>query len=399
MAGAAALLVAAGCADPGHPIPARPDLAALDLGPFASEPQTAPRNDNPDYGRVLESIRMGEAVIDPVEADATLRFGLGTIASVPIPVPEKAGFLAQPVRAVLKRHGMLAGFSVGGMDQQMDSTVAVGRARLLTVLLLRFPDQGAAERAAADIDAVDKAVSPDNVAVPIPEHTGAQSHWRPAVPTLAATMADGPFVISVLAGATSPDLATLTGLARAAFTAQVARLRGFTPTPEAQLATLPLDAEGLLGRVLPEAPGVWPAPTVLARAGDENAGWRSSFQVSGVVYGPRAAHRVSRKDSTDIRMALNGSHAVRRYPDAVTARKDYTESAAEEATDPELRAAPPPAGLPDVICYEGQIAVVNSLKFGCRLLAGRYGAILYGRSLRLVHQKAAAQYALLLRDE
>ncbi|MEV0246745.1 hypothetical protein AB0H76_09175 [Nocardia sp. NPDC050712] len=398
----AVLFLATGCAAAGHPIPEQPDLARMDTGPFGVDPLRAPRNDSEANGRVLESVRMGEAVIDPIEAEPALTFGLGTAASVPIPTPGQAGFLAQPVRAVLEKHGMLAGFSVGGMDADVAANVAVGRARLLTVMLLRFPDAAAAQRAAADIDAVDAAVSPDNVAVRLPEHAGAFAHWRPTVPTLAATLADGPFVISLLAGHTAPDLNVLTALARAAFTAQTARLREFTPTPRDKLATLPLDEAGFLARVLPDVPGVWPVPRVISDRGDENAGWRTVFRTSGIVYGPRATHRYgpwekSSKTGT-MQLARSGTNELVRYAGAVNARAGFVETA-YEVNDPGLRPAPTPVGVPDVRCVESLTKIKNANRFACRVLFGRYNAIVFARTLKLAHQKIAAQYVLLVRSE
>ncbi|WP_141810189.1 DUF7373 family lipoprotein [Nocardia bhagyanarayanae] len=398
----AVLAVLGGCTVAGKPVAVQTDPAKLDVGPYRAEPATAPSNDNEAYGRVLESVRMGEAVIDPIEADASLTFGLGATASVPIPTPAKAGFLAQPVRAVLERHGMLAGFSVGGMDRELSADVAVGRARLLTVMLLRFPDDESARRAAADIDAVDFAVSTENVAVPVPDHAGAHAHWRPAVPTLAATLAHGPFVVSVLAGHTAPDLAALTALARAAFTAQIARLRDFEPTPRDRFAALPFDRDEMLARVLPEAPGVWPYPAVIVDRNDQNAGWRTHFKVSGVVYGPRAAHRWGSwekdADADGTLLAINGAHYLVRHPNVAVARRAFDETASD-ATDPGHRAAPAPFGLPDSRCVESLSGPRYGLRFACRVLYRAYEGIVYGRTVKDAQQKAAAQYVLLVRSE
>ncbi|GAB2631765.1 DUF7373 family lipoprotein [Nocardia goodfellowii] len=401
-------MVASGCAVEGKPIAAQPDPATLDVGPFGVDgPLAEPRNDSEAHGRVLESIRMGEAVVDPFDVDPALTFGLGSVASVPIPTPAKAGFLAAPVRAVLERHGMLAGFSVGGTDQEISAQVAVGRAKLLTVMLLRFPDAEAARKTAGEIDAVDTAVSPENVAVRLAEHPGAYAHWRPTVPTLAATISEGPFVISVLAGHTAPDLAVLSGLASAAFTAQLTRVREFVPTPSDKFAQLPLDRDGMLARLLPEAPGLWPVPTVIAVRNDENAGWRTGFIVAGVVYGPRAAGRYGswekvydeEEDDGGMLLAVNGGHVLVKHSDAAEAREAFVETVSE-LNEQGQRAAPPPTGLPDGRCTESLASAgKNALRYACRVLYRQYEAITYGRTLREAQQKIAAQYALLVRSE
>ncbi|WP_280379873.1 DUF7373 family lipoprotein [Nocardia wallacei] len=398
----AVLLFATGCTVAGSPTRMTPDRAAIDIGPYGVTPLAPPAGYDEKYGRVLESVRMGEAVIDPVQVDPALTYGLGAAASVPIPTPAKAGFLAQPVRAVLERRGMLAGFSVGGMDTGIPSQVAVGRARLLTVLLLRFPDDAAARSAATEIDAVDAAVSPENVAVPIPEHPEAHGHWRPTAPTLAATTAQGSFVISVLAGERTTDLEALRRLAGTAFTAQRARLAEFRPTPPDRFATLPLDTDGMLARLLPEAPGVWPWPTVITRRNDPNAGWLTGFTATGIVLGPRAAHRWGSwqrpTEGVGMILAINGQHTLLRLPDAVTARREY-EGSADELTEPGQRQAPAPAGIPDTRCVESLTGLQFGPRFACRTLYGRYEAVVYARTLADAQHKISAQYLLLARTE
>ncbi|BEK89522.1 DUF7373 family lipoprotein [Nocardia seriolae] len=396
-----AALLLTGCSVPGHPRPAPPDLTALDLGPYSSDPPAAAPVGTEADGRVLESVRMGEAVIDPIEADPTLKYGLGNAASVPIPAAQKAVYLSEPVRAVLAEYGMLAGFSVGGMDSELNPSVAVGHARLLNVMLLRFPDAAAAERAAARIDAVDAAVSTENVPVSIPDHPGAHAHWRPGVPTLAATRAQDAYVITVLAGYPATDLAALTGMARNALTAQVTRLHGFQPTPVGAFAALPLDTDGMLARMLPEAPGVWPRPTVLAPIADKNAGWRARLLPSGVVYGPRASHRWGswkKDDSTgDAVIALRGTNLLVRFPTPVAAREEFL-ATADEVSGDGMRAASPPAGIPDARCMESVEHGPYEVRFACRALYGVYDVQVFSRTLVDAQRRIAAQYALLVRS-
>ncbi|MBB5916581.1 hypothetical protein BJY24_005493 [Nocardia transvalensis] len=402
IAAALALLLVPGCTVAGSPVRSGPDPAAVDIGPYRAELLAPPRDGTDAEGRVLESVRMGEAVIDPLEADPALKFGLGAVASVPVPTPAKAAFLARPVQAVLERHGMLAGFSVGGMDTEIAADLAVGRARLLTVLLLRFPDPAAARSAAAEIDAVDAAVSPENVPAQIPGHPGAHAHWRPSTPTLAATTAEDSYVISVLAGERTTDLDGLGRLAAAAFTAQTARLRDFRPTPPDRFGTLPLDTDGMLARLLPEAPGVWPRPQVVVSRSDANAGWQPRYVVTGVVYGPRASHRYGSWEKSaepgNMVIALNGLSTLVRLPDAAAARREYDESVGE-LTEPGQREVAAPAGIPDSRCMESLSGFVSVPRFACRVLYGAHEGLAFARTLDDAHHKIAAQYLLLARSE
>jgi hypothetical protein len=295
---------------------------------------------------------------------------------------------------------MLAGFTVGGADKEQIGAPVIGRSRLLTIVLLRFPDAAAATQAAREMDAADAAVSSENVSVTIPNLPSASAHWRPTVPTLAATIAQESFVISVLAGHTTPDLAALTGLARQVFEAQSNRLRDFPATPRDKLATLPLDNDGMLARLLAEVPGRWPYPTVTTTSYDQNAGWNANLNVTGIVFGPRAAYlHGPREQRTSVeRYAVNGWNELGRYPDATAARRRFTDTQWEQ--DPELRAAPAPDGVPDVRCIE-QLDVPSQfpLRFTCQLMSGRYVALIRGRDLKSTHQQVAAQLGLLLNSE
>ncbi|MFG1798346.1 hypothetical protein [Nocardia sp. NPDC049149] len=388
-----ALACTAGCAVPGNPVPG-PDPSTLDVGPHSRNPLLAPAHGSEYYGRVLESVRIAEVMLTPVDVDPALRVPLSTRA-VPLPTAAKAAaLLANPVRPVLERHGMLAGFSVGASDTP--GKLAIGGGRLLQVLVLRFPDAAAAQRAAHEIDAVDAAVSPDNVAVSIPEHPTAHGHWRPTVPTVAATVARDAFVVSILAGHTSPDLGALTTLARKAFDLQLPLLRDFAPTPPDRFAELPLDRDGMLGRMVPEAPGRWPFPVVILGDLAENAGWGSLVQARGIVYGPRGAELFNGPTDESLELlSINRFDRLLRFADAAGARKYFAglRSPADRVK------VPAPAGLVDVDCSEKPTSEVSFTQFLCLLRHGRYVALVASRDYRDVQQRTAAQYALLVDSE
>lgn len=405
--GALAVIVATattGCAVAGHPQPEQPDLSGLDVGTYGVGPLAAPAEGSERYGRVIESVRMGEAVIDPAEVDPGLSYALGTVRASPLPTPVKTnGLLAAPARAVLQRYGMVAGFVVGGADRDVSSLPVVGSARMMTVLLLRLPDADAARQAAQEIDAIDAAVSPDNVGVDIDRHPSAHAHWRPAVPTMAATMADGPFVISLLIGHTATDRDAMAGLVADTFDAQLARLREFEPTPRDEIARLPLDRDGMLARMVPEKPGQWQYPAAISVSTVETAGWNSAVIPKGVVFGPRAAHlRIGRASDHGPAgqplelLGYNGANdSLGRFADAATARRDF-DAFADEAEMPGYGPIDAPRGIPDVRCVQYLSAGPQWPRYSCRLLYGRYQAFLRGRTIESTHQRVAAQYALLV---
>lgn len=398
----AVLALATGCTVHGRPTVQRPDLRSLDVGGYSLEPQHEPAVDDEKYGRVIESMRLGEMMADPTESDSALTFPLSGFRAVPLPTPAKAGaYLAAPVRSVLEKRGMLAGFAVGGTDKEVERTPVVGTARLVTVLLLRFPDSTAAQQAAEEIDSVDASVSPENLAVTIPEYPAAHGHWRPNVPTIAVSLAHESFVVTLLGAHTAADLTALTTLVRKAFDAQLPRLRGFAPTPREQLAALPLDRDAMLARMVPKAPERWPFPAVSYGTAQENAGWDNSPQASGVVYGTRASllFRGVGKPNPPELMAFNGLEALMRFPDVAAARTSFTNG--QDKGDKEgQRSMPGPTGVPDVTCAKRSDELTAApFVFTCTVLYGRYVAVLFGRELRDFQQRVAAQYGLLVHSE
>ncbi|WP_157110672.1 DUF7373 family lipoprotein [Nocardia anaemiae] len=390
-----------GCTISGQPTRERLDLRSL-VGGYSLQPLGAPSVASESYGRTLESVRMGEAAVDPLAVDPALTFGLNGFPAVPVPTPAIAvAFLAAPVRAVLEKRRMLAGFAIGASDRAADRVPAVGAARLLTVVLLRFPDADAARQAAEEIDAVDAAVSPENVAVTIPEYPAAHGHWRPNVPTIAASLAHESFVITLLAGHTAADLGALTGAARKVFDAQLPLLGEFAATSPVEFAGLPLDRDGMLSRMVPKAPGRWPYPAVTFGTRQQNAGWDSQIQASGVVYGPRATQlfRGTAKPGAPESIAFNGLDALVRFSNAAAARQSF-EKGKKADTEQGLRGIAGPAGVPDISCTQAAAASATyPFNLICRILYGRYVATIFGRQLTDFQQRAAAQYAVLANSE
>lgn len=385
---------ATGCTIPGSAVPAYPDPASMDSGAYSVEPLREPPGAE-KYGRVVESARLAEVMVDPAEIEATLAFTVNAYGVLPLPTAAKAGaLLGESAGAVLRREGMLAGCAVAGTDAAGGSP-AVGAARVVSVAVLRLPDADAAQRAARDMNAADRVAG--SVPVFIPGHAAAQAHWRPGVPTLSATVARDAYVISVLAGHTAADLTALSAVAQKAMTLQISRLTAFAPTPADRIASLPLDREGMIRRLVPGAPDRWPYPAVVVAPTVPTAVWDARIIASGVVYGSRAAAllqgvRSARRPIEAI--ALNTSNVLTRYSNAADARGAFGDAVRAAALNETAVTVPGPEGMPDVLCLDDPTNA--AIRYTCRLLVGRYVAVVNNRELATLRQRVVAQYGLLV---
>lgn len=389
------LALASACSTAGHPVTA-PDPAVLDVGPYSRIPLREPAHTSEYHGRIIESVRMAEVIVDPREVDPALVSKVRP-NSTPLPTPSKAAvLLADPVSAVLEKHGMLAGFAVLASDSE-DNVVRVGEDRMLQLIVLRFPDPLVALQAAQEIDAVDASVNSDNVAVDIPGYPTAHGHWRPTVPTVAATLAQDSFVVSIFALHTSLDIDALTSFAAEAFDAQLPLLREFAPTPADKFTELDLDPDGMLARMVPDAPGRWPFPVVISTDEGEHVGHEGMILERGIVYGPRGlqgemAGTIEQAES----LGLNRFDRLVRFADTAAAERHFAEMRkTSEARVP----IPVPTGLVDITCDASMDTSDQLRQFSCKLRHGRYIALIFSRDYRDIQQRAAAQYALLVNSE
>ncbi|QLY30382.1 hypothetical protein H0264_35535 [Nocardia huaxiensis] len=394
----ALVVLATGCTVPGTPQETTVDLNTLSVGDYGTDLLDEPPPGDGRYGKIVEAVRMGEAIIDPAEADPDAKYSLG-VGIAALPSSDLATRrLGDAVKPVLDQQRMLTGFWVGGTDTDDDSA-QVGMHRV-SVVLLRFPDDATAQAAATGIDAADFAVSKDNVAVSIPGYGAARGHWRPSVPTLAATIAHGSFVVNVYAQWPSTDLAALTGVVRKAFDAQLPALDRFAATPVDRISALALDRDGMLRRTLPAKRGQWPYPVQSSVPVSTIANWDDPIVDSGVVFGPRVVFlKYARPDAGTLvadAFAKVAWAGVLRFTDPVAARKYFAPIPKES----DYRVTTPPPGVPDVRCTESaDPGVTADLKYSCKVLVHRYVGVVNSRDLQDAQEKAAAQYVLLVKAD
>ncbi|MFF0631612.1 hypothetical protein ACFYTS_03865 [Nocardia sp. NPDC004151] len=386
-----AVLVSA-CAIAGVPRAAAPELRALDLGGYSGRPLVVPGDTGETYARLLESVRMADAVVSPRDVDPAL----SRVSAIPVPTPTDAvGILAEATRPTLTAHGMLAGFSIGGTDDPSGSP-REGAATGLRITVLRMSDPMAAIETAREIDASDAAVNRDNVTVPFPEYFATHGHWRPYVPTMAVTLAHGPYVVSLYIVDPATDRAAMKALATRAFDAELPRLDAFTATAPEALPALTLDPEGMVSRLLPAEPGHWPYPTLFQDEYGLIAGWGGPRRATGVVYGPVVADQLINppgKPSLPVQaVAVTDSTRLLRFSDAVGARHALERLSEPTATRTVVSA---PDGVPEAVCLRAAGAAPHN-EYTCLVLDGRYLASVSGPTEPAVHRMAAAQYAVLV---
>ncbi|WP_330182547.1 hypothetical protein OHB26_02130 [Nocardia sp. NBC_01503] len=378
----------------GTPVSADISLSDLDFGEFGAETLTEPRNDKERYSRLIESARMSEAVADPREIDASLSPRMPALLPRPA---DTTGILADVASPILAKYGMLGGYSVVGCPPANCPTY--NRPWSLRITALRLPDDAAARGAATEIEAADFAVSPENVAVTLPDYPAAQGHWRPTVPTLGITLAHGPFVVTIFVTFPNPDLGELSRLAAKAVSVELPTLDRFAPTPVADLPGLRFDRDDMLRRMVPTTRGAWSYPYITKLQPDTTAGEGYYIEASGVVFGPTgAAHALPGAAETAgipadaiERVALIDRNWLIRVRDAPSARR----LAAEESAYGRNQTPMADPAVPDTKCLrqEGILPV-----YYCVVQDGRYVAVVNATDEKSVHQRAAAQYALLVRN-
>ncbi|MFE9578763.1 hypothetical protein ACFYO1_20430 [Nocardia sp. NPDC006044] len=382
---------AGGCASEvqGTSVSSEIDVRALDTGKFpTTPPKIASRLDDLGYAR-LEAARLADAVLSPHEVEP--KYSVGASARVHTDAQSVAQYLAEPAIPVLLNHGFVLGFSAGSAEDVpplTDPTAGPRQRDGLTVTVSRFPDAAAAKAAAAELDAVDLGLNPENVAVGLPKYPDSRAHWRPAFPTLGSTTPHGNYVISVLAETRTADIDRLVDATQKYLAAEVAELDKFSATPIGKFNTLRQDPDGLLVRIIQDK-GVVPAPdgqgeVVLTLRGYLNYVQDQSGRLP-----------VLRKAGVDRIAVTPNAFGFRTADDAAAAR--FVTESAELGNAVDRRAVDPPADVPGAACVQDYVAPKEA-QFRCFVSYRRYAALVLGSRLWETQQRAAAQYALLANE-
>lgn len=212
---------------------------------------TAPRelNEHPsseESAAALEGRRLAGYVVVPTELMPTYTAGKNPT------FPLKNGsaislLLPDPVPAVATRGGMYSGFSSTRGTEDGSAAMVVG--------VFEYPDPAKAVGGATDLAAAAKSDGDAKVTVPgfakaVGWNAKSSRGWYAH-----AFLATGSLVMYAWIEGKAAEKDKMPGYLAKYFTAQLAALKGFTPTPKDKLQTLLVDPEGVYSRTLPVEQG------------------------------------------------------------------------------------------------------------------------------------------------
>lgn len=377
----------------GSAVPGELDVRTLDVGSYAEA--TAPLEMRYDYHNDLAGaanlalMRLSDHVVIGSDIDPQLKFGTG---SIPILEADRAiDVLADVNKPILERNNMMFGFATGASDQESDESGKPQGTMFTTVVVMQFPDDESAKRAAVEIEETDFNVAADaNERVELSKYPAAHTHWRPGIATIGSTLAYGRYVINLYLGTPEADLGALTDLANKVYAAQLPLLDQAPALTPVEMLFLEDDQDQMLRRTL--NPDGFGSPSI---------GQQASLTVRGFLHkvGPQAHWSTLLSESGVDRVSQStgrgSSSIVYRTRDAEGAGALVGQILERNYPGP----ADAPAELPDARCGENPKADYKTKRFRCAVTYRQYVATVESDQLQDAHQRAAAQYALLANSQ
>ncbi|GAB2565154.1 DUF7373 family lipoprotein [Nocardia heshunensis] len=374
--GVALLVVATACGN---------DAAATDYGSYSTLPGQNDFDRQPSRmrGILAESLRLADHIVFPADIDPELTTMRGGGVSA-----DDRGWreptLSPAQRAAGRPFGVAGSFGLAAASKAAD---VQGPSKYLAVSLTAFRDEPAAASAAADMARVDFEASPENAPIPLADFPSALSHWRPGVASVGSLLAWKNVVIRVYAELPEPDPGRLADLVTATYRKQVAQLTGFDTAAVPDPATVALDPDGLLTR--------------LVRTGDPLADPKS-FAAFGVRAYSALSAEPARKLTTlsgngVTALAVSHDKHLYRMRDSKTAQS-YANWLSDDPENSEYTWMRNARDLPGARCSEATRPDPTSLsarRYRCVVTRGEYVATVYSNTDTDVRQLAAAQYAIM----
>lgn len=364
------------------------DLEKLDYGDFPNEPHdyvyTTSRTSADVYR--IESRRMLSYLVSPFEVDKDMSL-LESTRLLEVGRSFDDEILPKAFEPVADQHHMFAGVSTRRSNGSLRAHKG------MSIAILRFPSENAAQAAANDFDRVLGETAPDRKPLTIPGHSDAKASTREMKGYLFKNSGQYVIVSSVTWPKADPHsiAQTLAGL----LDQQVPKVEALQPTRPNDILDLPTNPDGILRLAVKSAKTY---ATDLSAQNDAFEG--SIFDVAGArhldVDAARMEH-VLTEAGVDLVAHIEGT--LYRTRDLESAF--HLQSALAQLGDLDQE-VPGPPGIADARCVSrDEHHPVFDTNTECIIVHGRYVARIIswgrggGRIDPLLYQRTAAQYAIL----
>ncbi|MFE3188690.1 hypothetical protein ACFXHA_06745 [Nocardia sp. NPDC059240] len=420
MAGVLAAAALTGCGQvSGNPAASELDVRKLAVGNYPTDPLDLRVQDfygSTDgsalaRGRLADNIVIGSDVDPMFGHNALVRYLSSTRNT------QYANVLPNAILPALAANGMMFGFSaaastqslaVSAVQQAPDTFNPFGGAKdgpqatSFNVTVLQFPDPQKAKTAAEQIEAADFAVAADqNAHVTLDHQPDAKAHWRPGIPSMAATLAHGGYVVNVYVAQPTADLDSMRKLTDQVFAAQLPLLDQAPALSPREIFRLKYDPDLMMRRTL--HPKDYLSPQHLFEITHTPRGYLHAVEDQATT------KRLLDDNGVDRISTARAGGLLFRTRDAKAATAFWTAINAKSGTSVDA-----PQGIPDATCVENPNPKTGwSLtgdaesddawdamnKYTCTVHYDRYVARVASNQIIDAQQKAAAQYALLANSQ
>ncbi|MFR9752227.1 hypothetical protein ACL02S_14490 [Nocardia sp. 004] len=365
-----------------------PDISALEVGNYQTEPRQVGNAKSDKQARARESQRLADFVALPFEADPAYiedvwrlrsHIVLNRKALAHLVINDTFDDVAEDLVG-----GWVNAWSTGGPPEALRRT--------LNIAVLMFPDPETALRVGPALERDDFTYNRENQPVQITGYPNTFAHWRPDFSSIGSWTVHDRYVVFIKVddNTSAPDLPALTAQVERMLEVQLPLLDKFEPTPVDSLAHIPLDPEGIVGRTLPSDP-------------------EKPFRIEpDGFYTGRGALTLMADPGPDILLDWQESEMdLASFGDAVVFRNKSGEGAqrlwqgwqASMNSSANQELVDTPTGLDSNIeCYAQATRSPDSdqvVGYNCGYRVDRYFVQVSGKNLRDLHQRASAQYALL----
>ncbi|WP_245668425.1 DUF7373 family lipoprotein [Nocardia xishanensis] len=374
----------------GRAVRVEADTSGLDVGNYRTEPREIGNAKSSEQARAREAQRLADYVALPYEADQSYvedswhlrphivlnRKTLGNLV-----INDTFDEVAKDLVT-----GWVNAWSTGGASED--------KRRTMNLAVLMFPDAQTAQGVGPALERDDFTYNRDNQPVSITKHPNTSAHWRPTVSSIGSWTVHDRYVIfiKVVDDTSLPDLPALTSQVERMLDVQIPLLQKFAPTPADQLARIPLDPYGILGRTLPSDPESPSRP-----------------EPDGFYTGRGSLPLLANPDQTTLGELEKAGIELISFGDAVIFRsksskgaeslwKSWRPSTHLESDEKLLDA---PAGLGSNAECEGKyynsLGIERMAYSSCVFQVDRYIILTRAEQVQDLHQKTSAQYVLLTR--